>query len=111
MLSAGMLIERALSIARRSREFASGSPPPARAATAISRATLVNMALRLESLTPFWRLIVDHLECPDIGREYTHYDRRISPGDRPTGSHRRPSGPASPRTRQRTCAPSRRGRH
>src|SRR3954462_11477057 len=69
------------------------------------------MALRLESLTPFWRLIVDHLECPDIGREYTHYDRAISPGDRPTGPHRRPSGPASPLTRQRTCAPSRCGRH
>src|SRR3954465_9508687 len=37
------------------------------------------MALRLESLTPFWRLIVDHLECPDIGREYTHYAWPISP--------------------------------
>jgi hypothetical protein len=42
--------------------LASGSPPPARAATAISRATFVNIALRFESLTPFWRLIVDHLE-------------------------------------------------
>ena len=55
--------------------MASGSPPPARAATAISRATLVNMAPRLASLAPFWRLIVDHLECPDIGREYTDYHR------------------------------------
>src|SRR5690349_3669380 len=36
----------------------------------ISRATLVNTAPRLASLAPFWRLIVDHLECPDIGREY-----------------------------------------
>src|SRR3954453_10617060 len=61
------------------------------------------MALRLESLTPFWRLIVDHLECPDIGREYTHYDRAISRGDGPSGPHRRPSGPASPRS-QRTTA-------
>ena len=32
----------------------------------ISRATLVKTAPRLASLAPFWRLIVDHLECPDI---------------------------------------------
>src|SRR4026209_3032449 len=71
MLSSGMFTDRALSSARRSRKFASGSPPPARAATMISRATLVKRAPRLASLAPFWRLIVDHLECPDIGREYT----------------------------------------
>jgi hypothetical protein len=42
--------------------LASGSPPPWRAATLISRATFVNNAPRLASFAPFWRLIVDHLE-------------------------------------------------
>src|SRR3989304_8476269 len=82
MLSIGMFTERALSIARRSRKLASGSPPPARAETMISRATFVKSAPRFASLAPFWRLIVDHLECPDIGPEYTGLswlDRRRAP--------------------------------
>src|SRR5512146_3054387 len=48
----------------------------------ISRATLVKSAPRFASLAPFWRLIVDHLECPDIGAEYTGLswpDRRGTP--------------------------------
>jgi hypothetical protein len=31
----------------------------------------VKTALRLASVMPLARLIVDHLECPDIGAEYT----------------------------------------
>src|SRR5260221_11195032 len=71
MLSMGMLTERALSIARRRRKLPSGSPPPDRAATMISRETRVNTAPRFASLTPFWRLIEDHFEGPDIGPENT----------------------------------------
>ncbi|TAM57070.1 MAG: GTP-binding protein, partial [Chloroflexota bacterium] len=37
----------------------------------ISRATLVKTAPRLASLAPFWRLIWDHLECPDIRPDST----------------------------------------
>jgi len=33
----------------------------------ISRVIFVKMAPRFTSLAPFWRLIWDHLECPDIG--------------------------------------------
>src|SRR5438309_5630159 len=83
MLSIGMFTERALSIARRSRKFASGSPPPARAATMISRATFVNTAPRFASLAPFWRLIVDHLECPDIARSIREGTSRTASAEPP----------------------------
>src|SRR3990172_936445 len=66
MLSFGMLAARARSTARRKPKFVSGSPPPSRAAMAISRAKRVNMLPRLASLAAFLRLIVDHLECPDM---------------------------------------------
>src|SRR3990170_8147212 len=66
MLSFGMLPARARSTARRKPKFVSGSPPASRAANAISRARRVNMLPRLASLAAFLRLIVDHLECPDM---------------------------------------------
>src|SRR5213593_4107617 len=93
MLSAGMFTERAFSIARRRRKLPSGSPPPARAAIVISRATFVKTAPRFWSFAPFWRLICDHFECPDIAREYTG----LSWPDR---TPRRPSE-VVPRTGQR----------
>src|ERR687891_415368 len=68
MLSMGILLALALSIASRSRKLVSGSPlPPSRTARAMSRLSLVNSTPRLTSLAPFWRLMVDHLEWPDIG--------------------------------------------
>jgi hypothetical protein len=66
MLSFGMLFAWARSTARRSRVLASGSGKPWRAAIEISRASFVNSWPRLASAAPFCRLIVDHLECPDI---------------------------------------------
>src|ERR1035437_9944998 len=68
IVSSGMLMARARSTARRRRKLPSWSAPPALAATLISRPIFVKLAPRLTSLTPFWRLICDHLECPDIGR-------------------------------------------
>ena len=59
-----MLTARAASIARRSRGFPPGSPPPARAATVISRITLVQVEARRESVTAFLRLICFHLLWP-----------------------------------------------
>ena len=62
-LSAGMLAARALSIISRSRKFMLGSPlPPSRAATAMSRASLVKSAPFFASSAAFLCLMVDHLE-------------------------------------------------
>src|SRR3970040_2887573 len=66
MLSFGMLAARARSTARRKPKFVSASPPASRAANAISRARRGNMLPRLAALAAFLRLIVDHLECPDM---------------------------------------------
>src|SRR5262245_8858454 len=68
MLSLGMLAALARCTARRSLKFIDASPPPCLAAWIISRLSLVKMAPRLASFAPFWRLMVDHLECPDIGK-------------------------------------------
>src|SRR3989338_9204366 len=66
ILSTGILFARAFSMAVRRRGFPLGSPPPMRATTVISLMSLENMAPRLASVAPFLRLIVDHLECPDM---------------------------------------------
>ena len=58
MLSFGMLTVRAFWMASFRRLLDSGSTPPERAATVISRAILVKSWPRLASLAPFWRLIV-----------------------------------------------------
>ena len=41
---------------------------PVRAATVISRASLVKSCPRLASVAPLARLIVDHFECPDMDK-------------------------------------------
>src|SRR4051794_26155826 len=66
MLSAGMLASRAFWIAIRRRRFPSGLPPPAFAATMISRASLVNVLPRSASIFPFFKRMLCHFECPDI---------------------------------------------
>src|SRR6185295_15168538 len=53
-------------MAFRSRAFASGSPPPVRAATVSSLMNLVKSLPRLASSAPFLCLIECHFECPDI---------------------------------------------
>src|SRR5262249_52646 len=64
--SAGMFAALADSMAAFSRIFALGSPPPCLAATVISRRILENSFPRCTSALPFFRLIWDHRECPDM---------------------------------------------
>ncbi len=59
-----MLAALAVSTASRRRGLKSGLPPPSRAATVISRISLVQWAPRRASVTAFLRLIWDHLLCP-----------------------------------------------
>ena len=68
MFSSGMLTALAASIAVRSRGLPPGSPPPALAATVISRMTLVQDEARRESVTAFFRLICFHLLWPAMTR-------------------------------------------
>src|ERR1700722_17584090 len=65
MLAVGMLADLAFSIAKRRVKFMVGSAP-FRAAIAIALPSLVKSAPLFESVTAFWRLMVAHLECPDI---------------------------------------------
>ena len=67
MLSAGMLTALAAAMAVRRRGFASGSPPRLRAAMVISLMNLEKTFPRAWSVAPFLRLIVAHLEWPDMG--------------------------------------------
>src|SRR3989339_1015262 len=66
MLSLGMFSSLAAMMACRRREFPSRSPPPSRAARVISLINFVKILPRFESIAPFFRLIVLHLECPDM---------------------------------------------
>src|SRR5205807_7254238 len=66
MCSAGILLSRAFWTAIRRRTLASGLPPPALAATMISRASLVNALPRSASIFPFFKRMLCHFECPDI---------------------------------------------
>jgi hypothetical protein len=66
MFSLGMLAARALSIARRSRGLPAGSAPPWREAIESSRISWVKSLPRFASEAAFLRLIVAHLEWPDI---------------------------------------------
>src|SRR5262245_41910938 len=61
-----MLAALADSMAALRRMFAFGSPPPCLAATVISRRILEKSFPRCTSALPFFRLICDHRECPDI---------------------------------------------
>src|SRR4051812_19938861 len=64
MFSPGMLTALAASMAVLRRGLPPGSPPPLRAATVISRITLVQEEARLASVIAFLRLICFHLLCP-----------------------------------------------
>src|SRR3954463_16575174 len=66
MLSFGIEASRAFWIAVASAGFASGSPPPSRAATVTARASFVNCWPRFASAAAFLCLIEDHFEWPDI---------------------------------------------
>src|SRR3954447_4566129 len=75
MFSPGMLTALAASIAVRRRGLPPGSPPPLRAATVISRITLVQDEARLASVIAFFRLICFHLLWPAMSR--TPSKRRV----------------------------------
>src|SRR5512146_685147 len=75
MLSAGMLAARAASVAAFRRTLPLGSPPPFRAATVISRRILEKSFPRCTSVLPFFRLICDHRECPDMAPSPSFVDR------------------------------------
>src|SRR5215210_1546449 len=68
MFSPGMFTALAASIAVRRRGLPPGSPPPLRAATVISRITLVQDEARLASVIAFFRLICFHLLWPAMSR-------------------------------------------
>src|SRR5262245_17259866 len=83
MLSAGMLAARAASVAAFRRTLPLGSPPPFRAATVISRRILENSFPRWTSVFPFFRLICDHRECPDMVPSPSFVDRCFERLDSP----------------------------
>src|SRR5918999_3268784 len=64
IFSPGILTALAASIAVRRRGLPPGSPPPLRAATVISRITLVQDEARFASVIAFLRLICFHLLWP-----------------------------------------------
>src|ERR1700675_1487324 len=64
--SCGMLASLADSIAALRRMLTLASPLPLRAATVISRRIFEKSFPRWTSVLPFFRLICDHRECPDI---------------------------------------------
>src|SRR5690554_5455298 len=66
IVSLGMRALLASEMARRSRGFAPGSPPPSEAATVIALETLVQILPRLASMASFLRLIFAQWECPAI---------------------------------------------
>src|SRR3989338_1756494 len=68
MVSFFIFCKRALSVANRSQELVLGSPPPLRAATVISRMSLVKTLPRTASVLAFLCLILAHLLCPAILR-------------------------------------------
>src|ERR1700751_683268 len=67
MLSFGIELERAFSIAFWSARLAAGSARPSFAATMIARVSFEKSLPRLASAAAFLCLIDDHLLCPDIG--------------------------------------------
>src|SRR5690554_2296686 len=66
MFSFGILTAFAFWMANRNWKLASGSPPPALVATIISLVTLVNAFAFWASVFSFFRLMLDHFECPAI---------------------------------------------
>src|ERR1700756_1442176 len=76
-----MLAARADSIAVLRRRLPLGSPPPCRAATVISRRIFEKSFPRCTSVLPFFRLICDHRECPDMAPSPSFVDRCLQPPD------------------------------
>src|SRR3954468_6439985 len=74
ILSFGMLCDRAVWMALRSRTLPLGSPPPVFAAMEISFDNLLKSWPRFASVAPLKRLIFDHLLCPDITWEFFDYE-------------------------------------
>ena len=69
ILSLGTLLALALAMASLSLELEAGSgPPPSLTATASSRPILVKILARWPSVFSFLRLILFHLECPDMDK-------------------------------------------
>src|SRR5262249_49946712 len=77
IVSDGILAFLAAVTAVRRRGFASGSPPPIRAAEVSSRMSLVNVLPRRASTTAFLCLIEAHLECPDILLSFPQSGSRV----------------------------------
>src|SRR5579875_4232041 len=82
MLSAGMFSAFAAATAVRRRGFASGSPPPDRAAIVISLISRVKILPRFASSAPFLCLIVAHLEWPDMATSSSQIVRNLC-GEQP----------------------------
>src|SRR5262249_20904053 len=76
-----MFASLADSMAALSRMLIFGSPPPFLAATVISRRIFEKSFPRWTSALPFFRLICDHRECPDIVLSSFVQDRRLEPLD------------------------------
>src|SRR5262245_33591624 len=85
MLEAGMLTAFAAAIAVLSRGLASGSPPD-RAAIVISLMNFENSLPRAWSVAAFLRLIVAHLEWPDIDHPVALSSRAPRPPSLPLPS-------------------------
>src|SRR5262249_29764689 len=90
MLSAGMLASFAAATAARSRALPMGSPPPDRAATVISRISLVKIRPPFASSAAFLCLMVLHLECPDMDEGAA--SRGLISGDVTTAPMTAPAG-------------------
>src|SRR5437867_11767630 len=79
MLEAGMLTDLAAETAVRSRGLISISPPPWRAAMVISLMYLENTLPRAWSVAAFLRLMVAHLEWPDMVHQGCARDQACAP--------------------------------
>src|SRR5947208_3203484 len=87
IVSHGTELLRAFSTAADSVMLPSMLGPPSRAATSTARSSLANIWLRLASWAPFLRLIVFHLECPDIPSPRIVRARGATPGAGPEHGH------------------------
>src|SRR5215470_16569768 len=96
IFSCGMLASLADSIAALRRMLTLGSPPPLRAATVISRRIFEKSFPRWTSVLPFFRLICDHRECPDMAPSPSFVDRCLQPADPLQSSSTTPERPLPP---------------
>src|SRR5438046_10200303 len=104
MLSFGIELALAFSIAFWSARFPAGSGPPSFAATMIARVSFEKSLPRLASAAPFLCLIEDHLLCPDTRRlPYLVQEQLVDPrvvGQ--LGMERGDEDPALPREHRMT---------